>query len=92
MLLAEIFLYKNANVSSVTEAVHLHDAMTPKITQRALKLRDQNVIAKLCPGDLVAQEAKYHSQCLCTTKYCTTLAAGRLRRVNMRTPTEFLMA
>ena len=67
-LLAERFLYKNANVSSVTEAVPLHDAMTPKITQRvricALKLQDQNVIAKLCPGDLVAQEAKYHSQCL----------------------------
>ena len=67
-ILAERFLYKNANVSSVTEAVPLHDAMTPKITQRvricALKLQDQNVIAKLCPGDLVAQEAKYHSQCL----------------------------
>ena len=65
MLLAERFLYKNANVSSVTEAVPLHDAMTPKITQRvricALKLQ---YFAKLCPGDLVAQEAKYHSQCL----------------------------
>ena len=68
MLLAEIFLYKNANVSSVTEVVPLHDAMTPKITPRvwicALKLQDQNLIAKLCPVDLVAQEAKYHSQCL----------------------------
>ena len=48
----------------MTEAGPLHDAMTPKITQHALKLQDQNVIAKLCPGDLVAQEAKYHSQCL----------------------------
>ena len=42
--------------------------MTPKITQRvricALKLQYQKLIAKLCPGDLVAQEAKYHSQCL----------------------------
>ena len=53
MQLAERFLYKNANVSSVTEAVPLHDAMTLKITQRvsicALKLQDQNVIEKkLC--------------------------------------------
>ena len=51
-----------------TEAAPLHDAMTPKITQRvricALKLQDQKLIAKLCPGDLVAQEAKYHSQYL----------------------------
>ena len=42
--------------------------MTPKITQRvricALKLQDQTLIGKLCPGDIVAQEAKYHSQCL----------------------------
>ena len=42
--------------------------MTPKITQRvricAMKPQDQKIIAKLCPGDLVAQEAKYHSQCL----------------------------
>ena len=48
MLLAERFLYKNANVSFVTEVVPLHDAMTPKITKRvricALKLQDQNVI------------------------------------------------
>ena len=48
-----------------TEAAPLHDAMTPKITQRvrvcALKLQDQKIIAKLCPGVLVAQEAKYHS-------------------------------
>ena len=87
MLLAERFLYKNANVSSVTEAVPLHDAMTPKITQCALKLQDQNVIAKLSPGDLVAQEAKYHSQCL--VKLYNT---RRLRSVNTRTPTEFLMA
>ena len=52
MPLAERY-YKNANVSSMTEAVPLHDAMTPKITKRvricALKLQDQNVIAKLCP-------------------------------------------
>ena len=51
-----------------TEAAPLHDAMTPKITQRvriyALKLQDQKLIAKICPGDLVAQEAKYHSQCM----------------------------
>ena len=50
------------------EAATLHDAMTPKITHCvricALKLQDQKSIAKLCPGDLVAQEAKYHSQCL----------------------------
>ena len=30
----------------------------------ALKLQDQRLIAKLCPGDLMAQEAKYHSQFL----------------------------
>ena len=51
-----------------TEAAPLYDAMTPKITQRvricALKLQDRKLIAKLCPDDLVAQEAKYHSQCL----------------------------
>ena len=51
-----------------TEAAPLHAAMTPKITQRvricAMKLQDQKLIARLCPGDLVAQEAKYHSQCL----------------------------
>ena len=51
-----------------TEAAPLHAAMTPKITQRvricAMKLQDKKLIAKLCPGDLVAQEAKYHSQCL----------------------------
>ena len=29
-----------------------------------MKLQDQKLITKLCPGDLVAQEAKYHSQCL----------------------------
>ena len=40
-----------------TAAAPLRDAMTPKITQRvricALQLQDQNLIAKLCPGDLV---------------------------------------
>ena len=75
----------------MTEAVPLHDAMTPNITQRvricALKLQDQNVIAKLCPGDLVAQQAKYHSQCL-----VKLYNVRRLRSVNMRTPMEFLMA
>ena len=32
--------------------------------QCALKLQDQKLIVQLCPGDLVAQEAKYHSHCL----------------------------
>ena len=90
MILADISLYKNANVSSVTDAVRLHDAMTPKITQRvricALKLQVQNAIAKLCPGDLVAQEAKYHSQYL-----AKLYNASRLRSVNMRTLTKFIM-
>ena len=71
----------------MTEAVPLHDAMTPKITQRALNLQDQNVIAKLSPGNLVAQEAKYHSRCL-----LKLYNAIRLRSVNTRTPTEFLTA
>ena len=40
--------------------------MNPRITQRvkqcALKLQDQTFIVQLSPGDLVAQEANYHSQ------------------------------
>ena len=51
-----------------TETVPLHEAMTRIITQRvkqcAVKLQDQKLIVQLCPGDLVAQEAKYHSHCL----------------------------
>ena len=77
----------------MTEAVPLHDAMTPKITQRvricALTLQDRNVIAKLCPGDLVAQEAKYHSQCLVKLY---NASSRKTERINMSTPTEFLMA
>ena len=48
-----------------TEATPLHEAMTPRITQRvrqcALKLQDRNLIAQLSYCDLVAQEAKYHA-------------------------------
>ena len=51
-----------------TEATPLHEAMTPRITQRvrqcALKLQDQKLIAQLSHCDLVAQEAKYHANCL----------------------------
>ena len=51
-----------------TEHSPLHDAMMPKLTyrvmQRAIKLQDQELIANLSPGDLVAQDAKYHSRCL----------------------------
>jgi hypothetical protein len=51
-----------------TEQTPLHDAMMPKLTYRvkqcAIKLQDQELIAKLCPGDLVAQDAKYHARCL----------------------------
>uniref|UniRef100_UPI00358E794D uncharacterized protein isoform X2 n=1 Tax=Myxine glutinosa TaxID=7769 RepID=UPI00358E794D len=51
-----------------TERASLHDAMMPKLTYRvkqcALKLQDQELIAKLSSGDLVAQDAKYHAPCL----------------------------
>ena len=51
-----------------TEATPLHEAMTPRITHRvrqcALKLQDHKLIAKLSHSDLVAQEAKYHANCL----------------------------
>lgn len=51
-----------------TQLAPLHDAMMPKLTYRvkqcALKLQDQELIAKLSSGDLVAQDAKYHAPCL----------------------------
>ena len=51
-----------------TEHSPLHDAMMAKLTYRvmqcAIKLQDQELIAKLSPGDLVGQDAKYHSGCL----------------------------
>ena len=51
-----------------TDAIPLHEAMTPRITNRvkhcAFKLQDQKLIAKLSQCDLVAQEAKYHANCL----------------------------
>lgn len=53
-----------------TEATPLHEAMTPRITHRvrqcALKIQDQKLIAQLSHSDLVAQEAKYHTNCLAT--------------------------
>ena len=76
-----------------TEAATLHDAMTPNITHCvricALKLQDQKLIAKLCPGDLVAQEAKYHSQCLVKLYNASRMNVEEGK--NMRTPTECLM-
>ena len=46
----------------------LHDASTFKLDARvrecALKLQDTTLLAKLSPGDLVAQSAKYHAKCL----------------------------
>ena len=52
----------------VAEATPLHEAMKPRITHRArqcaLKLQDQKLISQLSHSDLVAQEAKYHSNCL----------------------------
>ena len=48
----------------------LHDAMMPKVTERvkrcAIELQDQKLIAKLSSGDLVAQDARYHANCLAT--------------------------
>lgn len=46
----------------------LHDVMMPKVTERvkrcAMELEDQRLIAKLSAGDLVAQDARYHTTCL----------------------------
>ena len=46
----------------------LHDAMMLKVTERvkrcAIELEDQKLIAKLSCGDLVAQDARYHANCL----------------------------
>ncbi|KAG0712855.1 hypothetical protein GWK47_017487 [Chionoecetes opilio] len=57
-----------------TERASLHDTMMhdrvmmPKLSDRgdqcAQKLQDQELIAKLSSGDLVAQDAKYHAPCL----------------------------
>ena len=35
-----------------------------RVRQCALKLQDKPLLAKLSAGDLIAQEAKYHTQCL----------------------------
>ncbi|XP_014664507.1 PREDICTED: uncharacterized protein LOC106806883 [Priapulus caudatus] len=35
-----------------------------RVRQCALKLQDKPLLAKLSAGDLIAQEAKYHAQCL----------------------------
>ena len=35
-----------------------------RVRQCALQLQDQGLLAKMSAGDLVAQEAKYHAQCL----------------------------
>ena len=57
-----------------TEATTLHEAMKLRITQRvrqcALKLQDQKLIAQLSHCDLVAQEAKYHANCLVKIVQC----------------------
>ena len=46
----------------------LHDAMTSKLTERvkrcAIELQDQTLMAKLSSDDLVAQDARYHANCL----------------------------
>lgn len=51
-----------------TEKTPLHDVMTANVTYRvkkcAIKLQDKKLLAKLSPGDLVAQDAKYHARCL----------------------------
>ena len=35
-----------------------------RVRQCALKLQDKHLLSKLSVGDLIAQEAKYHAQCL----------------------------
>ena len=46
----------------------LHHASTfgldARVRECALELQDQGLLAKLSAGDLIAQEAKYHAQCL----------------------------
>ena len=52
----------------------LHNASTfhidVRVRQCAVKLQDTALLAKLSAGDMIAQEAKYHTQCLslCKTK------------------------
>ena len=60
------------SVFSVTNqqtcSVPLHEASTFQldecIRKCALKLEDKPLLAKLSTGDMTAQEAKYHTQCL----------------------------
>ena len=35
-----------------------------KVRQCAIKLKDEQLLAKLSSGDLIAQDAQYHVQCL----------------------------
>ena len=35
-----------------------------KVRQSAIKLQDEQLLAKLSSGDLIAQDAQYHVQCL----------------------------
>ena len=48
----------------------LHEVTTfeldTKVRQCAMKLQDTVLLAKLSAGDMIAQEAKYHSRCLVT--------------------------
>ncbi len=41
-----------------------HFGLDARVRECALQLQDQNLLAKLSTGDLIALEAKYHVQCL----------------------------
>ncbi len=44
--------------------MHQHSELDIRVRQCALKLQEKPLLAKLSAGDLIAQEANYHAQCL----------------------------
>ena len=52
--------------AKTAEPLHLASTfgLDARVRKCALELQDQNLLAKLSAGDIVALEAKYHSQCL----------------------------
>ena len=59
-------------VSFVTKATM---DMDNRIRQIALDLNEESLLAKLCAGDMVALEAKYHKSCL--TSICNRARSSR---------------
>jgi hypothetical protein len=73
--------YRDADVS--LSRSELHEAMTMQLNTRlhqcAQNLQDQNLLAKLSAGDVVAQELKYHRACL-TSLYNKERAHLRMKQ------------